>query len=141
MSTRSVRAWEVAAESLELPSVPRLRPNPLLWMWYAYWGPLPERHAVWVLYDATCSTWVLRYLARVVAALVPPVAAILIFLPAEGEIRAWTAFMAGSCALLFTGIWINESMEYRLVRAGYHWEVGPALRAKRDEMARRLREW
>jgi len=141
MSARSVRAWEIAAESLELPTGPRRRPNPLLWLWYAYWGPLPARHAAWVLYDATCSTWVLRYLARVVAALTLPVAAIVIFLPAKGDVRGWTAFTAGACAFLFTAIWINESTEYRLARAGYGWDVGPALRAKRDEIAQRLRNW
>jgi hypothetical protein len=52
-----------------------------------------------------------------------------------------TAFVAGACALLFTAPWINESTEHRLVQAGYDWRSGPALRAKRDEIAQRLRNW
>jgi len=141
MSRHSVQAWEIAAEALGLPTGPRRRPNPLLWLWYALWGPLPEKYAIWVLYDGTCSTWVLRYLARVLTAAALPVTAIAVFLPAAGEIRGWTAFTAGACALLFTVVWINESTEYRLARAGFGWDVGPALRAKRDEMAQRLRNW
>lgn len=141
MSGQSVRAWEIAADALGLPSSPRRRPGPLRWLWYAFWGPLPDRYAVWVLYDATCATWVLRYAARVLTAAAVPVAAIAVFLPAPGEVRGWTAFAAGSCAVLFTGVWINESTEHRLARAGWAWEVGPALRAKRAEMAQRLRQW
>ena len=66
----SARAWEIAAEALGLPAGPRVRPNPLLWIWYAHWGRLPERHSVWVLYDTTCSTWVLRYFARILTAVI-----------------------------------------------------------------------
>ncbi|MDT4905896.1 MAG: hypothetical protein QOH52_3912 [Pseudonocardiales bacterium] len=141
MRARSSKAWEIAAESLGLAVTPRVRPNPALWLWYAYWGPLPRRHAIWVLYDTTCSSWVARHLARLVAAAALPVALIAIFLPAPPQLRALTAFVAGACALLFTAPWINESTEHRLVQAGYDWRSGPALRAKRDEIAQRLRNW
>lgn len=141
MSARSVTAWEVAAEALGLESGPRVRPNPVLWVWYAYWGPLPPRHGIWVLYDVTCSTWVLRHLARILAAATPPVAAIALFLPAPGQIRGLTAFVTGAYAVLFTAVWINESTEHRLTRAGYDWGVGEQLRAKRAEIAQRMREW
>ena len=141
MSGASVQAWEIAAESLGLPTSPRVRPNPALWIWYAFWGPLPERYSTWVLYDGTCSTWVLRYLARVLAAAAVPVTLIAVLLPAPGEVRAWTAFAAGACAVMFTVVWINESTESRLARAGWGWDVGPALRSKRDEIVQRLREW
>jgi uncharacterized protein DUF5313 len=141
VSARSITAWEVAAESLGLAATPRVRPNPLLWLWYAYWGPLPQRHSIWVLYDATCSTWVLRHLARILAAAAPPVAAIAIFLPATPQIRGLTAFVTGAYAVLFTAVWINESTEQRITRAGYDWGLGERLRAKRDEIAQRLRHW
>lgn len=141
MSARSVKAWEIAAEALGLAAEPRVRPNPARWLWYAYWGPLPERHAVWVLYDSTCSTWIYRHLARILAAVVAPVAAIAIFLPASGEVRALTAVLAGGCAVLFTSTWINESTEHRLIQAGYDWRVGSALRAKRSEIDQLLRHW
>ena len=42
---------------------------------------------------------------------------------------------------LFTAVWINESTEQRLVRAGYEWGMGEKLRAKRAEIAQRLRTW
>jgi len=141
MSARSVEAWEIAAESLGLVTAPRIRPNPVLWFWYVYWGPLPRRHAIWVLYDATCSTWIVRHVLRLLVATSLPVAAIAIFLPADGHVRAWTAFGAGICALFLTVPWINESTEYRVVKAGYDWRVVSALRAKRDEIAQRLRAW
>jgi hypothetical protein len=141
VSARSVRAWEIAAESLDLATGPRIRPNPLLWLWYAYWGPLPPRHSIWVLYDATTSTWVLRHLSRIVAAAAPFVLAIGIFLPAGLSIRVLTACVTGLWAALFTAVWINESTEHRLVRAGYHWEVAGELRARRREFGERLRNW
>jgi hypothetical protein len=141
VSARSVKAWEIAAESFDLAVAPRIRPNPVQWLWYAYWGPLPGRHAIWVLYDATCSWWVVRYFVRIFAAAALPTAAIAIFLPAPGQVRASTAFVAGACAVLFTATWINESVEHRLVQAGYEWGLGSALRVKRDEIAQRLRNW
>jgi Family of unknown function (DUF5313) len=141
LSTRSVKAWEIAAEALGLAFAPRVRPNPALWLWYVYWGPLPKRHAIWVLYDATCSTWVVRHVARLLAAATLPVAAIAIFLPGAPHVRAWTAIAAGTCALFLTLPWINEATDHRLVRAGYDWQVGPELRAKRDEIAQLLRNW
>jgi hypothetical protein len=141
VSARSVKAWEIAAESFGLAVTPRVRPNPVLWLWYAYSGPLPRRHAIWVLYDATCSSWVARHIARILAAAALPIAAIAIFLPGAPKVRASTAFVAGACAVLFTAVWINESTEHRLVQAGYEWALGSALRVKRDEIAQRLRSW
>lgn len=141
MSARSVQAWEIAADSLGLPTAPRIRPDPLRWLWYAYWGPLPARYSIWILYDATTSTWVARHLARIVTAAAPFVAAIAVFLPAGPGIRGLTAAVAGLWAVLFTGVWINESTEHRLVRAGYHWEVATQLRARRRDIAERLRNW
>jgi hypothetical protein len=141
VTARSVEAWEIAAESLGLPTGPRVRPNPLQWIWYAFWGPLPRRYAIWVLYDTTCSTWVLRYFARIFTALAAPVTAIALFLPGGADARAWTSVMAGAGALLFTSVWINESTEHRLVRAGFDWGLASPLRSKRNEMASRLRHW
>jgi hypothetical protein len=141
VSARSVRAWEIAAESLGLAPTPRVRPNPLLWLWYAYWGPLPPRYSTWVLYDATSSSWVARHLARIVVAAAPFVLAIAIFLPASPSIRVLTACVTGFWAVLFTAVWINESTEHRVVRAGYPWQVATDLRVRRRDIAERLRNW
>jgi hypothetical protein len=141
VSAQSVRAWEIAAESLDLAVEPRIRPNPALWLWYAYWGPLPPRYSIWVLYDATTDTWIVRHLARIVAAAAPFVLAIALFLPAAPGIRALTAAVTGFWAVLVTAVWINESTEHRLVRAGYDWQVATDLRVRRRDIAERLRNW
>jgi hypothetical protein len=138
MKTR-VLVWEEACRSLGIEPIPRVRPNPLRWLWFAIWGPLPERHRVWVLYDATCSTWVLRHVARLVLLAAVPTSAILIWLPAPIGLRGMTAFVAGFCALLFTVIWVNEATEHRLVQAGWRWGIGPEVRQARAEMTERAK--
>jgi hypothetical protein len=137
MRTR-VLAWEEACRSLGIEPTPRVRPNPLLWLWFAIWGPLPERHRVWVLYDATCWTWVLRHVARLLLLTALPTAAILIWLPGPIGLRGLTAFVTGFCALLFTAIWVNEATEHRLVQAGWRWGIGPEVRQARNTMTERL---
>ena len=136
VSTRT-EAWEEAVRSLGIEPTPRVRPNPMQWLWYAFWGPLPDRYRNWVLYDATCSTWVLRHLARILAVAVLPVAAVALFLPAPVELRLLTALVAGSGAVLFTAVWLYESTDYRLSRAGWRWGIGEELRQRRSVIA----EW
>ncbi len=138
---RSRMVWEIAAESLGLATSPRVRPNPVLWCWFAYWGPLPQRYSIWVLYDVTSSLWVVRHLARIVAAALPPVVAVAVLFPGPLHLRVLTALVAGGCAVLFTATWINESTEHRLIQAGYDWGVGTALRSKRHEVSHTLRRW
>jgi hypothetical protein len=137
MRTR-VLAWEEAVRSLGIEPTPRIRPNVLRWLWFVVWGPLPERNRVWVLYDATCWTWVLRHVARLLLLTALPTTAILIWLPAPLGLRGLTAFVAGFCALLFTAIWVNEATEHRLVQAGWRWGIGPEVRAARVEMTERI---
>jgi hypothetical protein len=136
MRTRT-RAWEEAVRSLGMEPTPRVRPNPVQWLWYAFWGPLPDRYRIWVLYDATCSTWVFRHLARILTIAVLPVAAVALFLPAPGHVRVLTALVAGSGAFLFTVVWVNEATDYRLMRAGWRWGTGTQVRERRSEIA----EW
>lgn len=137
MRTR-VLLWEEGCRSLGIEPTPRIRPNPLRWLWFVVWGPLPERHRVWVLYDATCWTWVLRHVARLVLLATVPTTAILIWLPGPLGLRGLTAFVAASGALLFTAIWVNEATEHRLVQAGWRWGIGPDVRDARAEMTERL---
>src|SRR5690242_7438749 len=125
---RSQRAWEEAVRSLGIEAGPRVRPNPVRWLCYALWGPLPDTNRFWVLYDTTCSMWVLRHVERIVAIIALPVAAIALFLPTNGGIRALTATVTGLCALLLTVTWINEGTEHRLAQAGFPWGIGPQLR-------------
>ncbi len=132
------RAWEAAVRSFGIEPTPRIRPNALRWLWYALWGPLPDRHRFWVLYDATCSTWVLRYFARILVIAAPPAAAIAVLLPGPPGLSVLTAFAAGGLAFFLTAIWVNEATEYRLVQAGWRWDTGPALRERRSAQARQM---
>ncbi len=141
MTARSDDTWAIAVESFDLAPAPIVRPGVWRWLRYAYWGGLPERHAVWVLYDNTCRTWVLRHVARVIVAVAPPVALLALFIPAAGGVRALTACVTGACAVLFTTMYVNESTGHRLYQAGYPWRVGSAVRAKRDEVAQYRRNW
>lgn len=134
------RAWEHAARSLGVEPAPLRRPDPARWVWYAFWAPLPDRYRLWVLYDATCSTWVLRHVARILAVAAVPVAALAVFLPAPVHVRVPTALAAGFVAVLFTAMWTNEGIEYRLKRAGWAVSIAPLLRERRSEYARRPSE-
>lgn len=136
MRTRT-RAWEEAVRSLGIEPTPRVRPNPAQWLWYAFWGPLPGRYRIWVLYDATCTTWIFRHFARLLTIAIPPVAAAVLFLPGPIQLRVLTAVVAGTGAFLFTAVWVNEATESRLARAGWGWGTGPAVRERRSMIA----EW
>ncbi|GAB2457746.1 DUF5313 family protein [Jatrophihabitans fulvus] len=123
---------------------PHPRPGLLHLLGYAFYVPLPDRYREWVLFDATCSTWVLRQVARTLLMAAVPVAAIALFLPADGGVRALTAFVAGACAVMFVTLYVNEATEYRLVRAGYPWGTGERTRIERaeaDEFRARLDRW
>jgi hypothetical protein len=134
---RSAGAWEEAVRSLGIEPLPRARPNPAQWLWYAFWGPLPDRYRTWVLYDATCATWILRHLARILTIAVPPVVTVVVFLPGPLHLRVLTAFVAGAGAFLFTAVWVNEATEHRLLRAGWPPGTGPEVRERRSVIA----EW
>ncbi len=131
------RAWTEAARSLHLEPFPRNRPNPLRWLQYAFWGPLPERFRTWVLYDGTCSTWVFRHVSRLLTVAALPVTAVIVFLPGPLHVRVLTAVVAGLGGFLFAVVWVNEATDMRLIRAGWHSELGPELRQRRAELA----EW
>jgi Family of unknown function (DUF5313) len=134
MGTRT-QVWEEAVRSLGIDPAPRPRPNPAQWLWYAFWGPLPDRYRIWVLYDATCSTWIVRHVVRVLTIAVLPVAAVALFLPAPVDVRVPTALVAGAGAFLFTVVWVNEATDTRLVRAGWRWDTGPTVRERRALIA------
>lgn len=135
MTTRT-RAWEEAARSLSIEPQPRVRPSVWRWLTYAFWWPLPERNRVWVLFDATCSTWVIRHVLRLIVVVAVPIAAVAVFLPAPLGVRLSTALLAGGGALLFSAVWINEATDYRLERAGWPMGVASELRRRRSDAVR-----
>ena len=136
----SDEAWDAAARALDVPARLRqvVRPSFPRWLWYAFWGSLPERNAGWVLYDNTCSTWIPRHIARMLVVLVLPVLALVLLLPAPAGLRALTAAVTAGCALLFAGLYTNESGEHRLLQAGFPWGLAEALRSSRAQAAQRM---
>jgi hypothetical protein len=130
-----IRAWEEAVRSLDIEPTPRVRPDPFHWLLYALWSPLPDRFRLWVLYDATCATWVLRHCARLLSIAALPIAAVIVFLPGPLSLRIFTAIVAGGGAFLFTVVWVNEATEYRLQRAGWPPRTGDEVRKRRSELA------
>lgn len=138
MSKVAVRAWEEAVRLTGLQPPPRVRPNILLWLKYAGWGRLPERHRGWVLYDTTCSTWVARHFLRLVAIVAVPVAVLAVWLPADGSIRALTAVTTGLCAVMFPGLYVNEATDHRIQQAGFPPAMGPRIREARATHGQRL---
>jgi hypothetical protein len=133
--SRRTEAWDEAVDSFGIEPGPRQRPDPVHWLWYALWAPLPERYRAWVLYDVTCSTWVFRHLARVLIIATVPVAVVVIFLPGPLHVRVLTALVAGLGGFLFAAVWVNEATEHRLIRAGWRAGLGPELRERRSEIA------
>ena len=114
--------------------MPRRRPGLPQWLWYAFWGRLSSRHDSWVLYDATCSTWVFRHVGRLLTVAALPVAAVLVFLPGALHVRVLTAVVAGLGGFLFAVVWVNEATEQRIIRAGWRPGVGPELRERRADI-------
>jgi Family of unknown function (DUF5313) len=115
----------------ELPAAPSgtvRRPDPVRWVWYAFGGALPERYNAWVYKDTTARTWVLRHVARSLVQLAVPIAAVLVFLPGPFWIRMMAAIGGVLLGLIFSFAYMTETIEHRLVRAGY--PVGSAAEAR-----------
>ena len=107
------------------------RPGPLWWLWYAFGGGLPARFAPWVLHDTTSRTWWVRHVIRLVVQLAPFVAAIVIFVPGPISLRVMSALGGAIMGLIFGVAYLHETVEHRLVKAGYPEGTGVATRAER----------
>ncbi|TFV86152.1 DUF5313 family protein [Blastococcus sp. CT_GayMR16] len=102
-----------------VPAEPVVRPAPHRWIWYALGGGLPERNRGWVLHDTTTRTWWLRHVARSLAQLAVPIAAVLIFVPGPFWIRGMAALAGVILGLFFSLAYMPETVEHRVVRAGF----------------------
>lgn len=107
------------------------RPNPLLWLWYAFGGGLPERYAPWVLHDTTTRTWWLRHVVRALVQIAPFAIAIIALVPGPMWLRTMCALGGAIMGLTFSIAYLHETAEHRLVKAGYPAGTGPATRAER----------
>jgi hypothetical protein len=114
-----------------------VRPNLLQWLRYTFVGSVPPRNRAWVLYDATCRTWLLRHAARYLVLITPLVAAVMLFLPASLEIRIEGCVAAGGSLLIGYMCFTTESLERRVEKAGYRYGLAGKLREIRANDAQR----
>jgi hypothetical protein len=108
-----------------------VRPNPLQWLRYTFAGSVPPKNRTWVLYDATCSTWLIRHAIRYLLLISPLITAIMLFLPASLAIRAEACLAAGASVLIGFMCFTTESLERRIEKAGYRYGLAGKLREQR----------
>lgn len=114
-----------------------VRPGPGQWLRYAYVGSIAPRHRGWVLYDATCRTWVLRHAARYWAIIGPLFLAAMLVLPASWELRLLAGLAAGLSMMVFYLAYTSESIDRRVEKAGYPSGLAAELRQQRAVAAQR----
>lgn len=105
------------------------RPNPLLWVWYAFGGRLPDRYRTWVRYDTRARSWLAREISRLVVRALPVMAAIVVVLSLVLTLPWWASVLVAIAGLLFTLFLTvptaDEFCRARLVRHGYPADIGP----------------
>ena len=116
--------------------MPKQRPNPAQWVWYALGGGLPRRLSPWVLADTTRRTWILRHVARAVVQMLPLVVVCLVAVPVPFAYRASAAFGGLLIGLSFSIAFMTETIEHRAAKAGYPSGTAARVRAERAEQAR-----
>lgn len=112
------------------------RPNPVQWLWYALGGGLPRRLAPWVLADTTGPSWVARHLARAVVQVSPVVVLCLVVPPVPLSYRLSAAIGGLVLGLLISMAYMTETIEHRVVKAGFPPGTAARLRAERAERRR-----
>ncbi|HET6392620.1 MAG TPA: DUF5313 family protein [Blastococcus sp.] len=116
--------------------MPRQRPNPLQWVWYALGGGLPRELSPWVLADTTGRTWIWRHLARAVVQVLPLVVLCLVVVPVPLAYRVSAAAGGLLLAVVFSIAFMTETIEHRATKAGYPPGTAARVRAERAERAR-----
>ncbi|WNV82686.1 DUF5313 domain-containing protein [Umezawaea sp. Da 62-37] len=114
----------------------RSRPGPVLWLWYAVGGRLPDRHREWVLHDVTARTWVVRHLVRGLVQMSPIF--LLVLLPGPLWVRLLSCLLGILVGFFYSVSYMEQTTEQRLVKQGYPRGTGRATRraAHSDEDAR-----
>lgn len=121
------------------------RPGPLRWLWYAAGGRLPDRYRSWVLHDTTCRTWHLRHLVRTAAILTVLSGPIVLVVPGPLWLRLTALLLGWLVSLQYSLFVMEESVEHRVLKAGYPAGTARATRERataevRAEAARRYAE-
>lgn len=111
------------------------RPNAVQWVRYAFGGRLPDRYRDWVLHDATCHTWLWRFVLRVVAQALPWLVVgflvLTLFTPLPVGFAVAALGLALVLSLYFTVTSADELTEARLVKHGFRAGTGKAARRER----------
>lgn len=99
------------------------RPSPLMWLWYAIGGKLPDRYAEWVLHDATAPTWLARHVLRRLVLIVPILAVLYVILAVFVRIDT-TIVLLGLGLGMYAGVFYSliystHSVDSRVTRHGY----------------------
>jgi Family of unknown function (DUF5313) len=116
--------------------VPARRPNPIQWIWYALGGGLPRELSPWVLADTTGRTWILRHLARALVQLLPVLVLCLVVVPVPFAYRASAAVGGLILGVGFSLFLMEQTVEHRVVKAGYPPGTAERVRAERAERDR-----
>lgn len=106
-------------------------------MWYAFGGGLPPAMRGWVLHDATCRTWQLRHFARAFVQMSVVALPVLLIVPGPMWIRLAGVLLGWLVAAQYALFTMQESVEHRVVKAGYAPGTAQAVRdeAGADERA------
>ncbi|WP_231851836.1 DUF5313 family protein [Modestobacter italicus] len=110
------------------PAEPVVRPAPHRWLWYAFGGRLPARHRSWVLFDTTTDTWWARHVVRSLVQMAVPIIAVMTLVPADWGLRAACAGGGVFLAMIYSLAYMNETVEHRVVKAGYPAGTAQAIR-------------
>jgi hypothetical protein len=114
-----------------------VRPAPHRWLWYALGGGLPARHRAWVLFDTTTTTWWLRHVGRSLVQMLIPIVLVMVLLPAAWQLRAAAAVGGIFLGMIYSLAYMNETVEHRVVKAGYPAGTAQAIRDRAGSVRQR----
>ena len=112
------------------------RPGPLLWLWYALGGGLPERYRDWVLHDVTTRLWPLRQILRSLVQLAPIAVVLLFVVPGELWVRLVAILGGALVGLVYAASFVQQTTEHRAIKAGWPPHHAQAVRDARDAPGR-----
>jgi hypothetical protein len=121
----------------DVQAEPIIRPAPHRWLWYALGGGLPARHRGWVLFDTTTERWWLRHVVRSLVQMSIPIVVVMVLLPASWELRVAAAGGGVFLGMIYSLAYMNETVEHRVVKAGYPAGTAQAARDRIDVGRRR----
>jgi uncharacterized protein DUF5313 len=119
-------------ESVAAQDGQRRRPGPLRWIWYAMGGSLGTRYRQWVLHDLTCGSRWTRQIVRAVVQVVP--LAVLLLLALGTGWVTWVGVICGLVlALIYSAVYFDQSIDYRLVKHGFPSGTARAVLSERHK--------